>query len=559
MSIQIVNHIYIEECFQAWERQPYRPVHLDYPDGVNMIELIGQLAHSFDSVTKWTKRPEVIKERKSALAELPSKKCKPQIVASSLRPPLASKPDQRSFSAFDDSLDMLAESDQVMGSLLPASSSPINPEARPESAPSKEDKHSAASSAAPLPSLGDLHVLETVSPARRSSPVPALPIPKRRTKPRLLPETTTSTEDMDLDVLDPQPGPSPDATHTSGPQADPKKLGTCDLEEELECQLARSAPSSPKDKLREPEAMDTLELELELDEPRTKKLKSKKTYGVQKPSERRQSEQRRDVELLPGSSADLDDMCPERQVRTKGSQIAAKAIITTPTRGLSKHQTVPALSDTSVTPSARRTRTETLENEPGPSTTRKSITRNAEPDGAISMQSARHPRRAAQVAKAKVSSAAEDMNVHAKEKKRKRPSGGGLAGVEDGGYWGDVAGPESVSKPRRAPGRTPTVTPKPTSASGSSIAKSNARDMKVEADDDDDEWPSESELFGHHQSKKLEATDVDRKPKLDGLQGRGGSKTAKGKKKVEGSTTGPQGKKSVPDLRFYSFYGTFWG
>lgn len=54
-------------------------------------------------------------------------------------------------------------------------------------------------------------------------------------------------------------------------------------------------------------------------------------------------------------------------------------------------------------------------------------------------------RRAAQIASKNVKSAAEDMNLHEKERKRKRPS----AGVEDGGYFGLPPTNPPSSAPRR--------------------------------------------------------------------------------------------------------------
>ncbi|KAI7945589.1 hypothetical protein MJO29_011977 [Puccinia striiformis f. sp. tritici] len=72
-GIQIVNHHYIEDCYQNWQRLSIQAHHLTFPDGVNISESVGQTTRTTDGIFKWTRSTEVKEQRKLDMSVLPSK------------------------------------------------------------------------------------------------------------------------------------------------------------------------------------------------------------------------------------------------------------------------------------------------------------------------------------------------------------------------------------------------------------------------------------------------------------------------------------------------------
>ncbi|PLW42460.1 hypothetical protein PCASD_04662 [Puccinia coronata f. sp. avenae] len=91
-GIQIVNHHYIESCFQSWTKRSIQAHHLMFPDGVDISELVGQSTHTADGIHEWTQRSEVRHQKKRALSVLPSNLIK--AVPHSGLPPLKSPKDE---------------------------------------------------------------------------------------------------------------------------------------------------------------------------------------------------------------------------------------------------------------------------------------------------------------------------------------------------------------------------------------------------------------------------------------------------------------------------------
>ncbi|KAA1089198.1 hypothetical protein PGT21_009936 [Puccinia graminis f. sp. tritici] len=358
-GIQIVNHHYIEDCFQNWSKQSIQTHHLTFPDGVNICELVGQVTRTLDGISKWTKRTEVKEQKKRDLSVLPSKLIKiPLSEISSTIPPEDGNP-QPSTSTVLQQIDNFPQNPEASVAEAPTAKR-VNRKPRLISDSTELSRNSASdilmadeprlpSDSAELSSLNASDILKVAA-------IEPLESPRNSSSRGSIPPIEVN--DRDLALITPRPS-----------RQSPRKRSSTLVE----------LDSNPSKKTKKGSNTDT----------ETKKL------DTTAPPSRASSPDR------PGSVGGRDSSPISTPIQPK------------------------------LTKSAKR-----------PVSSRKALMRTT-PTAPLSATRS-STRKAAQVAIQNVKSAAEDMNLHEKEKKKKRISGGPLIGMEDGGYFGS---PKKPSQP----------------------------------------------------------------------------------------------------------------
>ncbi|KAI8450129.1 hypothetical protein BY996DRAFT_4587937 [Phakopsora pachyrhizi] len=346
-GIQIVNHIYLEECFQSWTKLSIQAHHLTFPDETNLNELVGQQTYDLENVEKWAKREEVKEQKKLDMKQMPSLK----------RNALSEMPEKS------------APAEQESSEYLVNNIS--NPDQGQDEEPLKE--------VAAADTLGN----SSFKIVRR--------------KPRLI-SSSAELDDVDAEILEtgepsqPNLSSGPDSASANQNNAAVFKLT------EMDKNVIPEATHSSDDF---PDLLDLIDKKNE----RSNAVKTSDLV-IDK------SKTLIDTPLIPGSShhgsnvveSGNNSATPVRQSRRRAPSIDQNSNQRSPLSS-SVHEENPSEFNSE-------------------DTNRKKVNNDNINSGA------RSARRAAQVANRKVTSAVEDMNLHEKEKKRKR---GFLAGLEIGG------------------------------------------------------------------------------------------------------------------------------
>ncbi|OAV88241.1 hypothetical protein, variant [Puccinia triticina 1-1 BBBD Race 1] len=335
-GIQIVNHHYIEDCFQNWAKQSIQPHHLTFPDGVNICELVGQTTRTPDGIYKWTKRTEVKEQKKRDMSLLPSRINKtPLADISSMTPPQKDVNPQPSASK------VISESDNLLDNSESGAEVPAVKRVKRKPRLISDSTELSSLTASDILKVAGIETLET--PRKPSSQESLTPREVEGHAPALItPEPSRSSprkRSSDLAELD--PNPSKKTKKETSTDTEAKKLDT----------TAQQSVTSSTDQLASVGNDQLASVGGQESSKTSTPLQSKFTKSV------------------------------KQSVSTKKATVGASA-------------KAPL-----------------------------SLTRSS-------------TRKAAQLAVQNVKSAAEDMNLHEKEKKKKRISGGPSVGMDDGGFFG---------------------------------------------------------------------------------------------------------------------------
>ncbi|CAH7669945.1 hypothetical protein PPACK8108_LOCUS4612 [Phakopsora pachyrhizi] len=392
-GIQIVNHIYLEECFQSWTKLSIQAHHLTFPDETNLNELVGQQTYDLENVEKWAKREEVKEQKKLDMKQMPSLK----------RNALSEMP-EKSAPAEQESSEYLA--------ILPEVHQPRNDEADDENRLPDESFEAVNKDNISNPDQGqDEEPLKEVAAADTLGNS-SFKIVRR--KPRLI----SSSAELDDGIIE---------IATKSPQSASKQKVDAEI-------LETGEPSQPN-----------------LSSGPDSASANQNNAAVFKLTEM-------DKNVIPEAThssddfpdlLDLIDKKNERSNAVKTSDLVidkSKTLIDTPLIPGSSHHgsNVVESGNNSATPvrqsrrrapsidqnSNQRSPLSSSVHEENPSEFNSEDTNRKKVNNDNINSGARSARRAAQVANRKVTSAVEDMNLHEKEKKRKR---GFLAGLEIGG------------------------------------------------------------------------------------------------------------------------------
>ncbi|KAG0142238.1 hypothetical protein CROQUDRAFT_242575 [Cronartium quercuum f. sp. fusiforme G11] len=552
---QIVNHLYIEECFKTWTRAPLEPLHITFPQGVDFFDFVGEPAFNYHDIERWASWPDVKILKKAALAELPSMKCLSTTeVTPNLVPDTTIRTKNPSGLNNVDQQAVMKQSISNSASSAPLSSLWSGPSSEPPLEQSSTE-----------PSRDVSEVQSTIPPHSSDPPVSHS---KKRVKRTLIsptPEHAPAVSDDELPTpralpelgvqlhteLEPAPqiteqlSAEPPITNQSNVTAAIKSKSPLFHEkpEGVHVEPARPEkrprakerlvkPSQSRQSNKHKHEMSEVDsplsdLELDSESPKPEK-RSRVNNAAERPSTKSRLPNKENHQVVAvNDSSDFsasDNECSKGFVSGRTSRTADNTSLT-PTRPLSRHQTAPTFSGASDTPRTRRTQTENIEEQmflSKPKTARRGTRRQSNVEADVSMisniqEGTRATKRlAAQKGQVKLTESVRDMNFHDKEKKRKRPSGSGLPGEEDGGYHGDVKPrltPKSISRARRgrtsgpSPAQNESNEPVPSTSRGTGRRQS-AGNMK-DSDEDDDDLPSGSEILRHSSCKRLSTTSTD--------------------------------------------------
>ncbi|KNZ44996.1 hypothetical protein VP01_85g11 [Puccinia sorghi] len=370
-GIQLVNHQYLEDCFQSWTKQSIQAHHLTFPDGVNISELIGTTTQTTDGILDWSQRAQVMEQKKRDLSVLPSN--------------LTNVPP-------------------------PRLSSPISPQ--------DENHHSFTSSE---PKQIDNRESETpMPPEANNNPQPPIPTVLRQIESR--PENSEpDAQDPPAKRLNRKPRLISDSVELSSIPASEV------LKEADELETSRRTSSQ--------ESIVAMELD-ELDTPR-RSSKQGSTAAAEvndcavTPQVNRQSPRKR-----PSAAADSDANPSKKAKKRSNVEDLTNQVDTNtePVRAPSLDKV--GSGDMPESCSISTPLKSKLTDDVKPSVSTKKGSGSKAPISAIRLST----RKAAQLALQNVKSAAEDMNLHEQEKRRRRNSNAKEVGLEDVGYFGSSPG-----------------------------------------------------------------------------------------------------------------------
>ncbi|PLW55933.1 hypothetical protein PCANC_02996 [Puccinia coronata f. sp. avenae] len=391
-GIQIVNHHYIESCFQSWTKRSIQAHHLMFPDGVDISELVGQSTHTADGIHEWTQRSEVRHQKKRALSVLPSNLIK--AVPHSGLPPLKSPKDEDPQPCASSSVLEQKESRAEISDSAASIAPPEDDNPQPSSSPVLQ----------PIDNLLEI-------------PEPDTSVKRVNRKPRLISNSVevsslAASETLKV-VTDPEPREALRKASSQGSIA-VMELDELDTTQNSSIHALSNAAMEVNDRDPTPQATRPFPQKrpsavADVDPTPSKKAKKESPHIEASTKEIEADTQPARVSPPDEMGVADEEVADPQESETVGQR--ESSVTSTPLQNRLKQDVKPSIS------------------------TKKAASSSNAPISATRSST----RKAAQLAIKNVKSAAEDMNLHEQEKKRRRSSGGRDLGLDDGGYFGTPA------------------------------------------------------------------------------------------------------------------------